>query len=186
MLKLLAHRFTWSPSWSLNSPLVSCFYSDVNLLTMFDSPDKFIQSKRREYADPSSRQNMNRLTSDLSDISDIMRSNITEVLDRGRALDGTLMCSLSLSLGLFVFPLVLLHHVTTIWATICLKLCYQHPISSSSSSKLRLVISIIPPPFFCVQTCLVLLLISSTNRKRSRCGVGNWTSWKCGRSTLPA
>ena len=39
--------------------------------------------KRREYIDPSSRQNVSRLQSDLSDISDIMKANITEVLDRG-------------------------------------------------------------------------------------------------------
>lgn len=43
--------------------------------------------KRREYIDPTSRQNVSRLQSDLSDISDIMKSNITEVLDRGVALD---------------------------------------------------------------------------------------------------
>jgi vesicle transport protein SEC22 len=48
--------------------------------------DKFIQQKRREYIDPTSRQNVSRLQSDLNDISDIMKANITEVLDRGAAL----------------------------------------------------------------------------------------------------
>eukprot|EP00611_Tribonema_gayanum_P011284 TRINITY_DN2148_c0_g1_i3.p1 TRINITY_DN2148_c0_g1~~TRINITY_DN2148_c0_g1_i3.p1 ORF type:complete len:168 (-),score=45.79 TRINITY_DN2148_c0_g1_i3:59-562(-) len=49
--------------------------------------DKVIQRKRREYLDPSSRDNMARLNSDLADIHDIMKKNIQEVLNRGERLD---------------------------------------------------------------------------------------------------
>lgn len=49
--------------------------------------DKFIQSKRRDYLDPTSRRNTSKLTEDLADISSIMKKNIQEVLNRGERLD---------------------------------------------------------------------------------------------------
>ncbi|TDH72630.1 hypothetical protein CCR75_002072 [Bremia lactucae] len=49
--------------------------------------DKFIQKKRKEYADPSSSQNMHRLNDDLADIHNIMRKNIQEVLNRGERVE---------------------------------------------------------------------------------------------------
>jgi vesicle transport protein SEC22 len=39
-----------------------------------------IQRKRRDFLDPSSRDNMARLNNDLADIHDIMKKNIQEVL----------------------------------------------------------------------------------------------------------
>jgi vesicle transport protein SEC22 len=38
-----------------------------------------IQRKRRDFLDPSSRDNMARLNNDLADIHDIMKKNIQEV-----------------------------------------------------------------------------------------------------------
>ncbi|ETO82045.1 hypothetical protein, variant 2 [Phytophthora nicotianae P1976] len=52
-----------------------------------DTTDKFIQKKRKEYADPSSSQNMHRLNDDLADIHNIMRKNIQEVLNRGERVE---------------------------------------------------------------------------------------------------
>ncbi|CAM9275110.1 unnamed protein product [Chrysoparadoxa australica] len=49
--------------------------------------DKSIQRKRKEYLDPSSRNNMARLNDDLADIHSIMKKNIQEVLNRGERLD---------------------------------------------------------------------------------------------------
>uniref|UniRef100_H3GVF5 Longin domain-containing protein n=1 Tax=Phytophthora ramorum TaxID=164328 RepID=H3GVF5_PHYRM len=49
--------------------------------------DKFIQKKRKEYADPNSSQNMHRLNDDLADIHNIMRKNIQEVLNRGERVE---------------------------------------------------------------------------------------------------
>ncbi|CEG39737.1 dynein 1b light intermediate chain [Plasmopara halstedii] len=49
--------------------------------------DKYIQKKRKEYADPSSSQNMHRLNDDLADIHNIMRKNIQEVLNRGERVE---------------------------------------------------------------------------------------------------
>lgn len=45
--------------------------------------DKVIQKISREYCDPSSRENMNKLNNNLNDIQNIMRQNIQEVLSRG-------------------------------------------------------------------------------------------------------
>ena len=49
--------------------------------------DKFIQRKQKEYVDPSSRGNSNKLNEDLADIQSIMKKNIQEVLNRGDKLD---------------------------------------------------------------------------------------------------
>jgi hypothetical protein len=48
-------------------------HADVRML-----PVQVIQRKRRDYLDPSSRDNMGRLNSDLADIHDIMKKNIQE------------------------------------------------------------------------------------------------------------
>ena len=49
--------------------------------------DKTIQRKRKDYADPNSRNNMGKLGDDLNDIHSIMKKNITDVLDRGQKLE---------------------------------------------------------------------------------------------------
>lgn len=49
--------------------------------------DKTIQKKRKDFLDPNSRNNMQRLNSDLADIQSIMKKNIQEVLNRGERLD---------------------------------------------------------------------------------------------------
>mmetsp|Transcript_4722 Transcript_4722/g.6485 ORF Transcript_4722/g.6485 Transcript_4722/m.6485 type:complete len:229 (+) Transcript_4722:104-790(+) len=49
--------------------------------------DKFIQRKRKDYADPSSRSSMAKLNDDLADIHNVMKKNIREVLDRGERID---------------------------------------------------------------------------------------------------
>jgi vesicle transport protein SEC22 len=48
---------------------------------------RVLTNLRREYADPASRSNAARLVEELSDVHNIMRANITEVLDRGERLD---------------------------------------------------------------------------------------------------
>ena len=53
----------------------------------YTKTDKFIQKKRKEYADPNSSQNMHRLNDDLADIHNIMRKNIQEVLNRGERVE---------------------------------------------------------------------------------------------------
>lgn len=49
--------------------------------------DLIIQRKQREFIDPKSALNTNKLNQDLSDIHSIMRQNINQVLDRGEKLD---------------------------------------------------------------------------------------------------
>lgn len=49
--------------------------------------DKVIQRKRKDYADPNSRQNMAKLNEGITDIHNIMKKNINEVLNRGERLD---------------------------------------------------------------------------------------------------
>ena len=49
--------------------------------------DKIIQRKRRDYQNPNSSKNMQRLNSELADITNIMRMNIEEVLSRGERLE---------------------------------------------------------------------------------------------------
>ena len=51
------------------------------------APDRQLQRLKREFNDPSSRANSSRLASDLNDISNIMRRNVNEVLDRGEKLE---------------------------------------------------------------------------------------------------
>ena len=45
--------------------------------------DKILERKRKEYSDPSSRQNVSKLNESLEDIHNIMKKNIQDVLDRG-------------------------------------------------------------------------------------------------------
>lgn len=45
--------------------------------------DQVIQRKRKDFIDPTSRQNTTKLNEDLADIQSIMRKNINEVLNRG-------------------------------------------------------------------------------------------------------
>ena len=54
--------------------------------------DNFIQRKRKEYANPASKENMSKLNSDLTDIHNVMRQNIQEVLSRGERIEGTVAC----------------------------------------------------------------------------------------------
>lgn len=49
--------------------------------------DRYINRKRRDYSDPSSRQNMKKVEEELADIYNITRKNIQEVLNRGERLD---------------------------------------------------------------------------------------------------
>lgn len=46
-----------------------------------------LQKKQRDFVDPTSSQNSDKLNRDLSDIHSIMRQNISQVLDRGEKLD---------------------------------------------------------------------------------------------------
>lgn len=49
--------------------------------------EPIIQKKQRDFVDPTSSQNSDKLNKDLSDIHSIMRQNISQVLDRGEKLD---------------------------------------------------------------------------------------------------
>lgn len=49
--------------------------------------DRIIQKKRREYSDPNSNSNIEKINSDLQSIHSIMRKTIDDVLDRGNKLD---------------------------------------------------------------------------------------------------
>ncbi|KAL7480579.1 hypothetical protein ACHAW6_007719 [Cyclotella cf. meneghiniana] len=49
--------------------------------------DQVIQRKRKDFIDPTSRQNTTKLNEDLADIQSIMRKNINEVLNRGEKLE---------------------------------------------------------------------------------------------------
>mmetsp|Transcript_24246 Transcript_24246/g.38205 ORF Transcript_24246/g.38205 Transcript_24246/m.38205 type:complete len:176 (+) Transcript_24246:170-697(+) len=49
--------------------------------------DLIIQRRRKDFVDPTSRQNTTKLNEDLADIQSIMRKNINEVLDRGEKLE---------------------------------------------------------------------------------------------------
>ena len=49
--------------------------------------DLVIQRRRKDFVDPTSRQNTTKLNSDLADIQSIMRKNINEVLNRGEKLE---------------------------------------------------------------------------------------------------
>lgn len=48
--------------------------------------EQVIQRKRKNFIDPTSRQNTTKLNEDLADIQSIMRTNINEVLNRGEFL----------------------------------------------------------------------------------------------------
>lgn len=49
--------------------------------------DLLIQRRRKDFVDPTSRQNTTKLNEDLADIQSIMRKNINEVLNRGEKLE---------------------------------------------------------------------------------------------------
>lgn len=49
--------------------------------------DKTLQRKRREFSDPTDRQNQAKIDDDIADITSIMKRNIDEVLNRGEKLD---------------------------------------------------------------------------------------------------
>ena len=53
----------------------------------FIQADIYIQRKQRQFIDPKSTLNTNKINQDLSDIHSIMRQNITQVLDRGEKLE---------------------------------------------------------------------------------------------------
>lgn len=61
--------------------------------------DRIIQKKRREYSDPNSTNNIEKINSDLQSIHTIMRKTIDDVLDRGNKLDGRLISPKYFSLG---------------------------------------------------------------------------------------
>ena len=50
--------------------------------------DQTIQKIRKGYLDPSSNSNINKVSQDLQEIQDIMKRNISDVLERGTKLDG--------------------------------------------------------------------------------------------------
>lgn len=62
----------------------------------FIQADPIIQRKQREFVDPKSSANSNKLNQDLSDIHSIMRQNITQVLDRGEKLENVSQISSNL------------------------------------------------------------------------------------------
>ncbi len=62
----------------------------------FIQADPLIQRKQREFIDPKSTVNSNKLNQDLSDIQSIMRQNITQVLDRGEKLENVSQISSNL------------------------------------------------------------------------------------------
>jgi vesicle transport protein SEC22 len=49
--------------------------------------DKTIQRLRKDYSDPNSRQSTSKLNTDLADVTNIMKRNIQDVLDRGERLN---------------------------------------------------------------------------------------------------
>lgn len=49
--------------------------------------DRILQRKQREFKDPKTQQNTNKINQDLSDIHSIMKQNISQVLDRGEKLE---------------------------------------------------------------------------------------------------
>lgn len=49
--------------------------------------DRILQRKQREFKDPKTQENTNKLNQDLSDIHSIMKQNISQVLDRGEKLE---------------------------------------------------------------------------------------------------
>jgi vesicle transport protein SEC22 len=49
--------------------------------------DPVIQRKQREFREPKSQQNNSKLNEDLSEIQNIMKKNIDEILNRGEKLD---------------------------------------------------------------------------------------------------
>jgi len=49
--------------------------------------DSVLQRKQKEFIDPTSRSNTNKLNEDLMDIQSIMKKNIEEVLNRGEKLE---------------------------------------------------------------------------------------------------
>ena len=49
--------------------------------------DPVIQRKQREFREPKSQQNNSKLNDDLSEIQNIMKKNIDEILNRGEKLD---------------------------------------------------------------------------------------------------
>eukprot|EP00558_Chaetoceros_sp_UNC1202_P003934 CAMPEP_0197242214 /NCGR_PEP_ID=MMETSP1429-20130617/8031_1 /TAXON_ID=49237 /ORGANISM="Chaetoceros sp., Strain UNC1202" /LENGTH=239 /DNA_ID=CAMNT_0042702197 /DNA_START=70 /DNA_END=789 /DNA_ORIENTATION=+ len=62
----------------------------------FIQADPIIQRKQREFIDPKSTSNSNKLNQDLSDIHSIMRQNISQVLDRGEKLENVSQISSNL------------------------------------------------------------------------------------------
>lgn len=62
----------------------------------FIQADPIIHHKQREFADPKSSSNSNKLNQDLSDIHSIMRQNISQVLDRGEKLENVSQISSNL------------------------------------------------------------------------------------------
>lgn len=62
--------------------------------------EQVIQRKRKDFIDPTSRQNTTKLNEDLADIQSIMRTNINEVLNRGECgLEVVSCCAHYLSLA---------------------------------------------------------------------------------------
>jgi hypothetical protein len=49
--------------------------------------DRVLQRLKKEYADPSTKQNKSKIDEELADIRNIMKKNISEVLERGEKLD---------------------------------------------------------------------------------------------------
>lgn len=62
----------------------------------FIQADPIIQRKQREFVDPKSTANTNKLNQDLSDIQSIMKQNINQVLDRGEKLENVSQISSNL------------------------------------------------------------------------------------------
>jgi len=58
--------------------------------------DPYIQKKQKDFVDPTSRQNTDKINQDLSDIQSIMRQNIEQVLDRGEKLENVSQVSRNL------------------------------------------------------------------------------------------
>ena len=83
----------------LQKEFVSRYIGDVEGATRpyaFIKFDTFIQKTKKLYVDTRTQRNLNKLNEELSDVQDIMKQNIQDVLGRGERLDSVMAKSSSL------------------------------------------------------------------------------------------
>ena len=81
---------TYGDQWQHQLDIIARPYAFITF-------DKFIQRKRKEYIDPSSRENMSKVNENLADIQNVMRQNIQQVLSRGERLENVSKVSSNLA-----------------------------------------------------------------------------------------